>query len=271
VTFRNPILGAGGSTLLRPAIQSPNYLTGSTGWAIKRDGSAEFNNVVIRGGTVVSGLALYYDGTPASGNLIMSVSATAGTDAFGNDYPAGLMVQDSSGRRSQLDSLGTIRITDLTQWDNGASLSVQAPLSAFGLSTILQSATNDSPPGDAAAALVLDPGTAGTNGTAQFTSPGTGVEVDLDVSGNLTAKNIQVGTTVFAMVAVTQMDVAVTFPQAFDTVPRIAATLRGSVAGSTALIVKSFNVTTTGMTLRVTDVGGVARTLTINADWHAIA
>jgi hypothetical protein len=47
VTFRNSILA--GNTLIRQAIQSQNFATGSTGWAIKKDGSAEFNNVLVRG------------------------------------------------------------------------------------------------------------------------------------------------------------------------------------------------------------------------------
>lgn len=40
---------AGGVTLVRPALQSPDYDEGVSGWAIKIDGSAEFNNIVIRG------------------------------------------------------------------------------------------------------------------------------------------------------------------------------------------------------------------------------
>lgn len=46
--FSNPIIGGGGA-LIRDSIQSPNYIAGSAGWAIKRDGSAEFNNVTVRG------------------------------------------------------------------------------------------------------------------------------------------------------------------------------------------------------------------------------
>ena len=45
--FSNPIVG--GTTLIRPAIQSPNYVAGVSGWTINIDGSAEFNNVTIRG------------------------------------------------------------------------------------------------------------------------------------------------------------------------------------------------------------------------------
>lgn len=46
--FSSPIVG-GQSKLIRPAVQSPNFQTGSNGWTINKDGSAEFNNVAVRG------------------------------------------------------------------------------------------------------------------------------------------------------------------------------------------------------------------------------
>jgi hypothetical protein len=76
--------------LVIPSIRSPNFLAGVSGWQIAKDGSAEFNNVVIRGGTVISGLALYYDPVPGLGNLDASIAATAGTDPYGNAYVAGV-------------------------------------------------------------------------------------------------------------------------------------------------------------------------------------
>lgn len=45
--FSNPVVG--GDTLIRNAIQSQDYVAGVSGWAIKRDGTAEFNNVTVRG------------------------------------------------------------------------------------------------------------------------------------------------------------------------------------------------------------------------------
>ncbi len=48
MAFSNPITGGQGA-LIRPAIKSPNFVAGTTGWIIRRDGSAEFNDVVIRG------------------------------------------------------------------------------------------------------------------------------------------------------------------------------------------------------------------------------
>jgi hypothetical protein len=94
MAFRNEITA--GTTLIREAIQSQDYDPGDAGWTINADGSAEFNNVTIRGGTVVGGVALYYDGTPALGNLIMSIAASAGADDFGNAYVAGVGVYGTS-------------------------------------------------------------------------------------------------------------------------------------------------------------------------------
>jgi hypothetical protein len=94
--FRNPILGGGGSVLLRPAIQSPNFQHLVRGWQIARSGNAEFNDLSLRGTFVgtdyvinESGIFLY-SGTPAAGNLIGSWVSAAGTDDFGNAYEAGL-------------------------------------------------------------------------------------------------------------------------------------------------------------------------------------
>ena len=43
----NPVVG--GTVLRRPAIQSPDYSAGVSGWSINADGSAEFDDVTVRG------------------------------------------------------------------------------------------------------------------------------------------------------------------------------------------------------------------------------
>lgn len=90
--------------LIIPGVHSDNYVTGVSGWSINKDGSAEFNNVVIRNGTVVSGTNLYYSGTPAFGNLVGSISSAAGTDSFGNGYLAGFTVYDPGINFTQMHS-----------------------------------------------------------------------------------------------------------------------------------------------------------------------
>lgn len=47
MAFRNSILA--GEELIRSGIRSPDFTTGVTGWRIARDGSAEFNDVTVRG------------------------------------------------------------------------------------------------------------------------------------------------------------------------------------------------------------------------------
>lgn len=51
--FTNPLVA--GTTLVRSAINSPNYVPGVSGWAIFKDGSAEFNNVTVRGAVDIKG------------------------------------------------------------------------------------------------------------------------------------------------------------------------------------------------------------------------
>lgn len=93
MSFDDPLTG--GTVLRRPAIQSPNFVHNTSGWTINIDGSAEFNNLTIRGtfnGTdfiINSAGAFFYSGTPALGNLIASITTAAGTDQFGNVYLAG--------------------------------------------------------------------------------------------------------------------------------------------------------------------------------------
>lgn len=89
--------------VIRGTLQSTNYVAGSAGWKLDQAGAAEFNNVTIRGATSVGGKSLYYSGTPAAGNLLLSIAATAGTDSFGNTYGAGLGVYDPAN--------GTVKVT----------------------------------------------------------------------------------------------------------------------------------------------------------------
>lgn len=95
MSFRNSILA--GLTLIREAIRSQDYTPGVSGWSIDAAGSAEFNDITIRGGTVVSGIALYYNPAPGPGALILSIAAEPGADEYGNAYPAGITWFDSAG------------------------------------------------------------------------------------------------------------------------------------------------------------------------------
>lgn len=85
-----------GNKIIASALQSPNYAQGSSGWTINRDGSAEFQNVLVRGtitgstiigstiigGTIIGGdiQSTNFSNTAHTG---FDLNATASTDAAG--------------------------------------------------------------------------------------------------------------------------------------------------------------------------------------------
>jgi hypothetical protein len=101
------ILGAGTITaglLAADAVVAGNIAAGTV---TANELAAGIVKAGIVNGTLISGAQfvaygttgeiLVYSGTPASGNLVMSVSAAAGTDGQGNAYKAGVWIYDSGG------------------------------------------------------------------------------------------------------------------------------------------------------------------------------
>ena len=91
--FNNPIVGGGGA-LAYPSIHSPNFEHLIQGWTIDRDGSAEFQNLTLRGTIngndyVINNLGLFlYDGAAGPNTLILAMASAPGTDQYGNAYSA---------------------------------------------------------------------------------------------------------------------------------------------------------------------------------------
>jgi hypothetical protein len=108
-SFFRGLTQAQGSLVL-PSIRSPNFVTGVSGWIIRKDGSVEFNNGIFRG-TVTAGSfvgtdfeitplgVFFYSGVPANGNLIISiVPPGVVADRFGNVVtPNGFKVYGAAG------------------------------------------------------------------------------------------------------------------------------------------------------------------------------
>ncbi|HET7641154.1 MAG TPA: hypothetical protein VFK47_20765 [Ktedonobacteraceae bacterium] len=118
MAFVNSVVGQFG-TLVRNAIRSPNFVHNVSGWTINQDGSAEFNNLTVRGTfngtnyTINSSGAFFYSGTPAHGNLIVSITSASGTDSFGNSYPQGINVTTGTISGTAI-SAGTITGTAIS-------------------------------------------------------------------------------------------------------------------------------------------------------------
>lgn len=86
-----------GTTLIAAAIHSPNYATGSSGWTINKDGSAEFQNVLVRGTITASTII---------GSTITGSTITAGDLQSANFSNAGMTGFDLNGT-SSTDAAGT--------------------------------------------------------------------------------------------------------------------------------------------------------------------
>ena len=106
--FQHDIAGGSGDLIINQ-LQSPNFsLSGQTGWAILQNGNAYFFNVTAEGtitATVFEGSdfvlnssgQFFYSGTPAAGNLILSVTNGTGTDGHGNAYLEGTTSYTNNG------------------------------------------------------------------------------------------------------------------------------------------------------------------------------
>jgi hypothetical protein len=114
----NPIVG--GTVLRIPAIQSPNFVSGTSGWSINADGTAEFNGLTLHGSLVLGTggsnvivldfarhAVFVYDN---SGNLIASIAPSSGTDALGNAYQIGIVSYFGATEFTQLVG-GNIQIS----------------------------------------------------------------------------------------------------------------------------------------------------------------
>jgi hypothetical protein len=113
--------GTSGGVFVYSGPPALGNLIGSWAGAAGTDG---FGNVYPQGfniskgaisGTVFSGAdfiintagIFIYSGTPAAGNLLISLAGATGTDGFGNNYPQGLTVYGPSGAKITLEDNGT--------------------------------------------------------------------------------------------------------------------------------------------------------------------
>lgn len=217
LTPGNPTVG--GTTLRLPAIQSPNYVPGTSGWIIRQDGTAEFAGLIIDGGTVVIGSAgsvFLYSGVPAAGNLVISLASVAGTDAFGNSYPTGFNVQGTNGTKitAWLQAVTGSAILLFTPQDNTMAAGNITGTSSGGVGTL--GLFPPHPTGlSSSGSIQLTGGTSG-HGTISLTAPD-----GITASGDLLSLNSAiVDTTIPAPVqAFVNNTIAVTSTNVYASLP----------------------------------------------------
>lgn len=124
--FGNEVVG--GTTLVRPAIRSANYVPGVSGWSINRDGSVEFATGTFRGPVIII--------DPVTGDVLASIGAT-GNGAFQNLSVIGdillgdvslldFIVGGAQGLMSQVRLSGALPTPGLAVYANTAWIEWQA-------------------------------------------------------------------------------------------------------------------------------------------------
>lgn len=251
MTFSNPIVG--GSTLIRPAIHSPDYVAGSTGWSINKDGTAEFNDVTIRGSVGIGGESFYYDPSPGVGNLVASIAANTGLDPFGNAHLSGFTSYDpdqgshismSSGIGAYLDYkpqnvTGVDYLTGSLGSTIGASNRGGVQMTSPATSANSRRATYS-----------MFGGGPTTNDTSiLFSADRVNFSDDVEVTDSLTAGNMEWGTvqTPAPGVGGGTSSAAVTFSKTFPTTPRVFTQISSAAdPGVTTIRAYVLNETSTG-------------------------
>lgn len=105
--FRNYSLTKNGQLTIG-SIFSPGFEHLLAGWQISKDGSAEFNDLTVRGTfhgidfVLNSDGIFFYSSIPAAGNMIGSWANAAGTDEFGNAYVKGIAIGVVSNTEIQI-------------------------------------------------------------------------------------------------------------------------------------------------------------------------
>lgn len=127
--FRNYSLTKNGQLTIGQ-ILSPNYAAGVSGWEVRKDGSAEFNDLTIRGtfngnDFLITAAGLYfYAGTPAAGNPPVLYYSQAPADPYGNAVTQNELVSAGASGSAAL-AAGAVQVTT-----TGSSRTGQVVLSA---------------------------------------------------------------------------------------------------------------------------------------------
>jgi hypothetical protein len=185
-----------GPNLTIPQLQSPNFLTGVSGWTIRKDGSAEFNTLNLRGtfsGTdfiINSNGAFFYNGTPALGNLAFSIAPASGVDSFGNAYISGIAAYDTvTGSSIQIRS-NTIFMANPNDF-SPATIALASVITGFDGMTLHSPAINST---DVQAFLSLVRGPAGGNGLVQISNAALNLKTSVSPSAPANGTSLYVDT-----------------------------------------------------------------------------
>lgn len=249
-------LGATGGTA---ALQSTNYVAGTTGWIIKGDGTAEFASVTVDGGVIKVG------STPANGQVVLQDVSGVGQALFTvsgttiGKVTAGAVAPTLTGINAASNSL---------IFDNAVPSSVTLvaahpfkdppylQLTSSIFNTTAASATLAAPQISGVSKINLD-----TSGNINLAPSGGLAEVNGNpIVSTLSGANqtlIQVGTFTATWSASAQTSGTVTLPAAFPTSCDVVLFTAGTITGNTVVSIAVNGKSTTSVSyIARIDTGG---------------
>lgn len=213
--FQEPILG-GQNAIIREEIKSPNYVAGSAGWSLDKDGDAEFNSVVVRG----------------------TIEADGSQGSYIKVLPGVLVPRiEFRGRNSSLTSTiegdGDLELTGAT--GSVVSVRTSSPFPAISNSIALDTLSSGGN------IFIQSPSTVFIGGTMQN---------DAD---NMVYRRGLLYTALVSNASATAFTVNLNFPTAFPigVTPFVFVNLSDSSGATLRAIVSAYNESNTGFTLRV--------------------
>lgn len=261
--WANPI-AAGDGSLIYPALKSPNYVAGSAGWKIDRNGNTELSNLTARGALTASSASgayakMYADASfgyvevrppNSAGTTIVPAQLVAGTNPF-SGVPAVRLIGPN------IDNAGFSSIS-LGSGQADGDISMAAGYYWLGSIDGIEFAI------DATGQFLVK-----IAGTTKFQVDGTG---NTTISGALTCGTLNAlkgerGSVTAGPTAVTSFTQAVSFVTTFPSIPNVHINLN-SGAGTTAnWHGRAIGVSTTGFTLFGF---GPSSTFTASWQWTAV-
>jgi hypothetical protein len=259
VTFTDPILG-GESVLVRQAIRSKDFVPGVSGWSINRDGTAEFNDVTVRGELYVrdpdGSYVRIYDEDPGDGAIIefglpssVGVTKTPGRIVssaqipFADNQPGLVLTSPTvDGTPTAVVSLIADTTNDISEFMVGA--------------TDIRLGAEDSVNVNAPGGIALT----ASQGSVDITSgPNFGDFIrlqgdtrcdDLSDFNGFSYPRIQRGTVNISFAAAQAHTPAFVFPVAFPpgVVPNVHININSSVGSARYWTCRAFNISNTGFT-----------------------
>lgn len=166
MSFGNPIVG--GTTLVRPAIHSPNYVAAVSGWSINKDGSAEFTTILIRG--------------TGTGDTVVIGPATGPQVVIGNSGSAGYIKLPTHGAKENFVSQLVSAIGNAGLANEFEVLAISGPSTTGATDRVVysMSSQNDNATSDANAQWLINQ--AGVSSVLMSLDKTIGLTVNRDVS-----------------------------------------------------------------------------------------